>query len=82
MLYLGCGEGGLYENVLQVIQDCNLGFKLNICCGVIVVLVNILIVEVKVGVKCVDLFWVVDIGFIGVVIDVGLVKLFFQDLIQ
>lgn len=81
IFYLGCGEGGLYENVLKVIEKCNLKFNFKIRCGGFVVLVNIIVVEIKVGVKCVDFFWVVDMGLIGMVIDVGVVKLLLDDFI-
>lgn len=81
-LYLGRGEGGLYENVLQAIQDRNPGFELNIRRGATAALANTLIAEAKAGVKRADLFWAVDTGSIGVVTDAGLAKPLPQDLIQ
>jgi iron(III) transport system substrate-binding protein len=69
-LYLGRGEGGLYENVLQAIQD----FKLGIRRGPTAALANTIVAEAKAGVRRADLFWAVDSGAIGLVSDAGLAQ--------
>ena len=44
-LYLGRGEGGLYENVLKAISDRNPKFKLNIRRGPTAALANAIVAE-------------------------------------
>nr|WP_247659642.1 extracellular solute-binding protein [Pseudoalteromonas sp. MMG006] len=73
-LYLGRGEGGLYENVLQAIQKRNPDFKLGIRRGPTAALANTIVAEAKAGVKRADLFWAVDSGAIGLVTDAGLAQ--------
>lgn len=73
-LYLGRGEGGLYENVLQSIQKKNPKLNLSIRRGPTAALANMIVAEAKAGVKRADLFWAVDSGAIGLVTDAGLAK--------
>ncbi|MDP2485619.1 extracellular solute-binding protein [Pseudoalteromonas marina] len=73
-LYLGRGEGGLYENVLQAIQKNNPDFNLAIRRGPTAALANTIVAEAKAGFKRADLFWAVDSGAIGLVTDAGLAK--------
>ncbi|MDO6747095.1 substrate-binding domain-containing protein [Gilvimarinus sp. 1_MG-2023] len=73
-LYLGRGEGGLYENVLQAIEKRNPKFKLNIRRGVTAALANTIVAEAKAGVRRADVFWAVDSGAIGLVDGAGLAK--------
>ena len=73
-LYLGRGEGGLYENVLDAIKKRNLQLNLKIRRGASAALANTLAAEAKAGVKRADLFWAVDTGSIGMVTDSGLAK--------
>ncbi|MEG3759583.1 extracellular solute-binding protein [Pseudoalteromonas carrageenovora] len=73
-LYLGRGEGGLYENVLQAIQKRNPDFKLGIRRGPTAALANTIVAEAKAGVKRADIFWAVDSGAIGLVTDAGLAQ--------
>ncbi|KDC54643.1 extracellular solute-binding protein [Pseudoalteromonas sp. S3431] len=73
-LYLGRGEGGLYENVLQAIQKKNPDFKLGIRRGPTAALANTIVAEAKAGVRRADLFWAVDSGAIGLVTDAGLAQ--------
>lgn len=73
-LYLGRGEGGLYEKVLQAIQDRNPGFTLRIRRGATAALANTLVAEAKAGVQRADLFWAVDSGAVGLVTDEGLAQ--------
>lgn len=73
-LYLGRGEGGLYENVLDAIKKRNPKLNLKIRRGASAALANTLAAEAKAGVKRADLFWAVDTGSIGMVTDSGLAK--------
>ncbi|MEO2268472.1 ABC transporter substrate-binding protein [Pseudoalteromonas pernae] len=79
-LYLGRGEGGLYENVLQAIQDKNPNFELGIRRGPTAALANTIVAEAKMGVRRADLFWAVDSGAIGLVTDAGLAQPVPEDL--
>ena len=73
-LYLGRGEGGLYENVLKAIEKRNPKFNLKIRRGGSAALANTIVAETKAGVKRADLFWAVDTGSIGMVTDAGAAK--------
>lgn len=79
-LYLGRGEGGLYENVLDAIQQRNPDFELNIRRGPTAALANAIVAEAKAGVRRADLFWAVDSGAIGMVSDAGLARSLPEDL--
>ena len=71
-LYLGRGEGGLYENVLQAITDRNPKFDLKVRRGPTAALANAIIAESKAGINRADLFWAVDTGAIGLITGQGL----------
>ena len=71
-LYLGRGEGGLYENVLQAITDRNPDFDLKVRRGPTAALANAIIAESKAGITRADLFWAVDTGAIGLIAKQGL----------
>lgn len=73
-LYLGRGEGGLYEDVLSAIQKRNPNFKLHIRRGPTAALANSIVAEAKAGVRRADLFWAVDSGAIGLVTEAGLAQ--------
>lgn len=73
-LYLGRGEGGLYENVLEAIEKRNPDFNLKIRRGPTAALANVIVAEAEAGVKGPDVFWAVDSGAIGLVSDAGLAK--------
>jgi iron(III) transport system substrate-binding protein len=73
-LYLGRGEGGLYENVIKAIEERNPELKLRIRRGPTASLTNAILAEAKAGVKRADLFWAVDSGAIGMVTNEGLAK--------
>jgi len=73
-LYLGRGEGGLYENVLEAIKKRNPKLNLKIRRGGSAALANTIVAETRAGVKRADLFWAVDTGSIGVVTDAGAAK--------
>ena len=73
-LYLGRGEGGLYENVLQAITDRNPAFKLNIRRGPTAALANAIVAESNAGINRADIFWAVDTGAIGLIVSQGLAQ--------
>lgn len=73
-LYLGRGEGGLYENVLAAIRDRNPDLNLKIRRGPTAALANTIVAEARAGVRRADVFWAVDSGAIGMVEDAGLAR--------
>lgn len=79
-LYLGRGEGGLYENVIKAIEDRNPDFKLRIRRGPTASLTNAILAEAKAGVRRADLFWAVDSGAIGMITSAGLAQALPDDL--
>lgn len=79
-LYLGRGEGGLYENVLQAIQDRNPDLELGIRRGPTAALANAIVAEAGAGARRADLFWAVDSGAIGLINEAGLAQNLPQDL--
>lgn len=81
-LYLGRGEGGLYENVMKAIEKRNPKLELAIRRGPTAALANTIVAEAKAGVLRADLFWAVDSGAIGVVTGEGLAKPLPQDLVN
>lgn len=70
-LYLGQGEGGLYEDLLEAIEERNPKFKLSIRRGPTAALANTIVAETKAGVSRADVFWAVDSGAIGLVNSTG-----------
>tara|TARA_B100000686_G_scaffold294389_1_gene324567 strand:- start:984 stop:2009 length:1026 start_codon:yes stop_codon:yes gene_type:complete len=81
-LYLGRGEGGLYENVLKAISDRNPAFELKIRRGPTAALANAIVAESKAGISRADMFWAVDTGAIGLVVDQGLARALPTDLVD
>lgn len=79
-LYLGRGEGGLYEDILQAIEGRNPGLELGVRRGPTAALANAIVAEAKAGVRRADLFWAVDSGAIGLVGAEGLAKPLPEDL--
>lgn len=71
-LYLGRGEGGLYEDVLDAIKQRNPALNLQIRRGPTAALANTLVAEAKAGVQRADVFWAVDSGALGLVEEAGL----------
>ncbi|WGL17767.1 extracellular solute-binding protein [Microbulbifer bruguierae] len=80
-LYLGRGEGGLYENVLEAIKKRNPKLNLQIRRGVTAALANTIVAEAKAGVRRADVFWAVDSGAVGLVAEAGLARSLPADLI-
>ena len=79
-LYLGRGEGGLYENVLGAIEARNPGLELNVRRGPTAALANAIVAEARAGIRRADLFWAVDSGAVGFVDDAGLARALPADL--
>ncbi|MFV8818135.1 ABC transporter substrate-binding protein [Haliea sp. E17] len=79
-LYLGRGEGGLYENVLAAIEKRNPKLQLGIRRGSTAALANAIVAEGKAGVQRTDVFWAVDAGAIAMVTESGMAKPLPEDL--
>lgn len=73
-LYLGRGEGGLYEDVINAIKDRNPKLDLRIRRGSTAALANAITAEAKAGISRADLFWAVDSGAIAMMTKAGLAK--------
>jgi len=70
-LYLGRGEGGLYEKVLAAIGKRNPDLNLRIRRGPTAALANTIVAEAAAGISRADLFWAVDAGALGLVAAEG-----------
>ncbi len=68
-LYLGRGEGGLYEDILKAIEERNPELELKIRRGPSSALANTIVAEAGAGVQRADLFWAIDSGSIGRVLN-------------
>ena len=68
-LYLGRGEGGLYEDILDAIRGRNPGLELSVRRGPATALANTLAAEAQVGRIRADVFWSIDAASLGVVAD-------------
>ncbi len=79
-VYLGQGEGGLYERVMEAIRERNPQLDLRIRRGPTVALANTILAEAKNGVPRADVFWAVDSGSLGLVADAGLARTIPRDL--
>jgi iron(III) transport system substrate-binding protein len=66
-MYLGRGEGGLYENILAAIRKRNPGLELNVRRGPSTALANTLVAEARAGRVRADLFWSIDASSLGMV---------------
>lgn len=66
-LYLGRGEGGLYENIIGAIEKRNPALTLNVRRGPSTALANTLVAEAQVGRVRADLFWSIDASSLGMV---------------
>ena len=66
-LYLGRGEGGLYENIIAAIEKRNPELELNIRRGPSTALANTLVAEARAGRPRADLFWSIDASSLGLV---------------
>ncbi len=79
-LYLGRGEGGLYENVIAAIEARNPDLELKIRRGPTAALAQALVAEASAGIRRADLFWAVDAGAVGFVREAGLARALPADL--
>jgi iron(III) transport system substrate-binding protein len=68
-LYLGRGEGGLYEDVLEAIRKRNPDLELAVRRGPSVALANTLVAEARAGGPRADLFWSIDASSLGLATD-------------
>jgi len=68
-LYLGRGEGGLYERILDAIRERNPQMDLKIRRGTSSALANTIVAEAGAGVNRADVFWAIDSGSIGRVVN-------------
>ncbi|MGK7294833.1 MAG: extracellular solute-binding protein [Candidatus Wenzhouxiangella sp. M2_3B_020] len=68
-LYLGRGEGGLYEDILDAIRGRNPELELSVRRGPATALANTLAAEAQVGRIRADVFWSIDAASLGVVAD-------------
>lgn len=71
-IYLGHGEGGLYEDVLDAIRDRSPDLDLRIRRAPSSALANTLVAEAKTGKIRADVFWSVDAGALAVVAAKGI----------
>lgn len=70
-LYLGRGEGGLYEDILEAIRKRNPGLELSVRRGPSTALANTLVAEAGAGGMRADLFWSIDASSLGIVAAAG-----------
>lgn len=68
-LYLGRGEGGLYEDILDAISKRNPDLDLKIRRGPSSALANTIVAESGAGIRRADVFWAIDSGSIGRVVN-------------
>ncbi|MES1951228.1 ABC transporter substrate-binding protein [Salinisphaera sp. S4-8] len=66
-VYLGRGEGGLYDDIVAAIRKRNPDLDLKIRRAPSAALANTLIAESKAGVRRADLFWSIDASSLGAV---------------
>ncbi|MEL7312227.1 MAG: ABC transporter substrate-binding protein [Pseudomonadota bacterium] len=67
-LYLGRGEGGLYEDILNAIERRNPDLELKIRRGPSTALANTLVAEARFGKPRADVFWSIDAASLGLVV--------------
>ncbi|MGJ3241855.1 MAG: ABC transporter substrate-binding protein [Opitutales bacterium] len=68
-LYLGRGEGGLYEAILEAIEKRNPEMDLRVRRGPSSSLANTIVAESEAGVRRADVFWAIDSSSIGRVVN-------------
>ncbi len=73
-IYMGTGEGGLYDAVIDAIRNRNPDLELAIRQAPAAAHANTLLQEKMLGGPRADLFWSIDAGSLGVVIDGGMAK--------
>lgn len=73
-VYLGRGEGGLYEDVIRAIRERNPELDLKVRRGPSAALANTIVAEAQAGVRRADLFWAIDAGSLGRVTAEGIAQ--------
>ena len=73
-LYLGRGEGGLYETLIEAIRKRNPQLDLKVRRGPSASLANTLVAEHQAGVQRADAFWSIDSSSLGLVVDQGMAR--------
>ncbi|WP_435105771.1 extracellular solute-binding protein [Arhodomonas sp. AD133] len=73
-VYLGRGEGGLYQDVIEAIRERNPDLDLAVRRASSASLANTLVQEHQVGGARADLFWSIDASSLGAVIDQGMTR--------
>ncbi|WP_436929287.1 extracellular solute-binding protein [Halosimplex halobium] len=68
-VYLGGGEGGLYENLLWQIESSYRDFTIDVRKAPSSQLANTIIEEARAGSSPADIFWAIDAGSIGIVAE-------------
>ena len=68
-VYLGGGEGGLYENLMKRIQNTYREFEVFIRKAPSSQLANTIVEETSAGQSPADIFWAIDAGSVGIVAD-------------
>lgn len=81
-VYMGHGEGGLYEDVIEAIKDRNPELDLRIRRAPSSALANTLIAESKAGGVRADVFWSVDAAALAVVAAKGIARELPQGIVQ
>ncbi|MGB1581220.1 MAG: extracellular solute-binding protein, partial [Nevskiales bacterium] len=81
-IYLGHGEGGLYEDVISAIRDRNPDLDLRIRRAPSSALANTLLAEAKSGKIRADVFWSVDAAALAVVAAQGIAQPLPENLLQ
>lgn len=73
-VYLGRGEGGLYDDIVAAIEKKNPDLDLSIRRAPSAALANTLLAESKAGVSRADLFWSIDATSLGAVAAAGMAR--------
>jgi len=73
-VYLGRGEGGLYQDVMEAIRKRSPKLDLQVRRGPSTSLANTIVAEARAGVRRADLFWSIDSSSIGLVAERGLTR--------
>ncbi len=73
-VYLGRGEGGLYDTIVAAIRKRNPQLDLQVRRGPSASLANTLVAEHQAGVQRADLFWSIDSSSLGLVAEQGMAR--------
>src|SRR6056297_641594 len=73
-VYLGGGEGGLYENLVRLLEKKYSGFTAKTRMASSTQLANTIVEETKGGQSPADVFWSIDSTSLGIVADAGVTQ--------